>query len=53
VLDATRLYQQTRLAVIEARANRLTDTAALFAALGGGRIGDAGGLSSAEGPSNP
>lgn len=36
VLDATRLYQQSRLAVIDARATRLADTAALFAALGGG-----------------
>ena len=36
VLDATRLYQQSRLAVIDARALRLADTAALFAALGGG-----------------
>lgn len=36
VLDATRLYQQARLGVIEARANRLADTAALYAALGGG-----------------
>lgn len=36
VLDATRLYQQARLGVIEARTNRLADTAALYAALGGG-----------------
>ncbi|WP_440225092.1 efflux transporter outer membrane subunit [Dokdonella sp. MW10] len=36
VLDATRLYQQARLSVIEARATRLSDTAALYAALGGG-----------------
>lgn len=43
VLDATRLYQQSRLAVIEARALRLADTAALFAALGGG-FGDASGI---------
>lgn len=43
VLDATRLYQQSRLAVIEARALRLADTAALFAALGGG-LGDAPGF---------
>ncbi|SFN29504.1 efflux transporter, outer membrane factor (OMF) lipoprotein, NodT family [Dokdonella immobilis] len=41
VLDATRLYQQTRLAVIDARATRLADTAALYAALGGG-FADAG-----------
>ena len=43
VLDATRLYQQSRLAVIDARATRLADTAALFAALGGG-FGDNGNL---------
>ena len=36
VLDATRLYQQARSAVIEARAARLADTAALYTALGGG-----------------
>jgi NodT family efflux transporter outer membrane factor (OMF) lipoprotein len=36
VLDATRLYQQARLALIQARAARLNDTAALYAALGGG-----------------
>jgi NodT family efflux transporter outer membrane factor (OMF) lipoprotein len=42
VLDATRLYQQARLGVIEARANRLADTAALYAALGGGFGEDAG-----------
>ena len=36
VLDATRLYQQARLGVIDARALRLADTAALYAALGGG-----------------
>lgn len=36
VLDATRLFQQARLSVIEARAARLTDTAALYTALGGG-----------------
>jgi len=36
VLDATRQYQQTRIGLIEARAARLSDTAALYAALGGG-----------------
>lgn len=40
VLDATRLYQQSRLAVIDARAARLADTAALFASLGGGFDGN-------------
>lgn len=43
VLDATRQYQQSRISVIEARATRLADTAALFAALGGG-YGDAGAM---------
>src|SRR4029077_7143797 len=33
VLDATRLYQQARIALIQARAARLADTAALYAAL--------------------
>jgi NodT family efflux transporter outer membrane factor (OMF) lipoprotein len=36
VLDATRQYQQARIALIQARAARLSDTAALYAALGGG-----------------
>ncbi|HET6545183.1 MAG TPA: efflux transporter outer membrane subunit [Rhodanobacteraceae bacterium] len=36
VLDSTRQYQQARIALIQARAARLTDTAALYAALGGG-----------------
>lgn len=36
VLDATRNYQQARIALIQARATRLADTAALYAALGGG-----------------
>ncbi len=40
VLDATRLYQQTRIAHIQARAARFSDTAALYAALGGGLRGD-------------
>lgn len=38
VLDATRTFQQARLAAIDARAARLADTAALYAALGGGVI---------------
>ncbi len=37
VLDATRNYQQARIALIQARATRLADTAALYAALGGGQ----------------
>ncbi|NCT66551.1 MAG: efflux transporter outer membrane subunit [Rhodanobacteraceae bacterium] len=36
VLDATRQYQLARIALIQARAARLADTAALYAALGGG-----------------
>jgi NodT family efflux transporter outer membrane factor (OMF) lipoprotein len=41
VLDATRQYQQTRIGLIQARAARLADTAALYAALGGGWSGGA------------
>ena len=36
VLDATRQYQQARIGLIQARAARLADTTALYAALGGG-----------------
>jgi NodT family efflux transporter outer membrane factor (OMF) lipoprotein len=36
VLDATRQYQQARIGLAQARGARLTDTAALFVALGGG-----------------
>lgn len=36
LLDAQRSYQQTRIGLIEARAARYADTAALFTALGGG-----------------
>lgn len=36
VLEATRQFQQARLAVIEARSLRLSDSVGLFAALGGG-----------------
>lgn len=36
VLDATRQQQQARIALIQARAARLADTAALYSALGGG-----------------
>jgi NodT family efflux transporter outer membrane factor (OMF) lipoprotein len=35
LLDAERSYQQARIALIQARAARLADTAALYAALGG------------------
>jgi NodT family efflux transporter outer membrane factor (OMF) lipoprotein len=36
VLNAEQAYQQARLSLIQAEANRFTDTAALFQALGGG-----------------
>jgi outer membrane protein TolC len=36
VLDATRQHQQARIGLIQARAARLADTAALYTALGGG-----------------
>jgi NodT family efflux transporter outer membrane factor (OMF) lipoprotein len=36
VLDATRQHQQARIGLIQARAARLADTAALYVALGGG-----------------
>jgi NodT family efflux transporter outer membrane factor (OMF) lipoprotein len=36
LLDAQRTYQQARVALIQAQANRYADTAALFVALGGG-----------------
>lgn len=36
LLNAERSYQQTRIALIQARTARLADTAALYAALGGG-----------------
>jgi len=36
LLSAERQYQQARIAEIAARASRLADTAALYAALGGG-----------------
>ena len=35
-LDAQRTYLSTRVALVQARAARFTDTAALFQALGGG-----------------
>jgi NodT family efflux transporter outer membrane factor (OMF) lipoprotein len=36
VLDVTRQYQQTHIGLIQARAARLADTAAVYTALGGG-----------------
>lgn len=47
VLDATRQYQQARIGLIHARAARLADTAALYAALGGGWQSGAANLASA------
>lgn len=48
VLEAVRQYQQARIGLIQARAARLADTAALYAALGGGlRDGDARALADA------
>ena len=41
VLDATRQYQQARIGLVQARAARFADTAALYSALGGGWQGDA------------
>jgi len=36
LLDAQREYEQARVSLVQARANRYADTAALFQALGGG-----------------
>jgi outer membrane protein TolC len=36
LLNAEQTYQQAKLALVQAQAARLTDTAALFQALGGG-----------------
>ena len=36
LLDVQRIYQQTRIALVQAQATRYADTAALFQALGGG-----------------
>jgi len=36
LLNAQQTYQQARIALVQAQANRLADTAALFQALGGG-----------------
>ncbi|MBF0532530.1 MAG: efflux transporter outer membrane subunit [Candidatus Omnitrophica bacterium] len=42
LLDAQRQFEQARIGVIQAQAQRFTDTAALFQALGGGWMGRAG-----------
>ncbi|MDE2476669.1 MAG: TolC family protein, partial [Alphaproteobacteria bacterium] len=36
LLNAQQSYQQTRIALLQAEANRFADTAALYQALGGG-----------------
>ena len=36
LLDAQRTYQQARIALVQAQANRFADTVALFQSLGGG-----------------
>ena len=36
MLNADQAYQQARLSLVQAEADRFTDTAALFQALGGG-----------------
>jgi outer membrane protein TolC len=36
LLTAEQTYQQTRISLVQAQANRFSDTAALFQALGGG-----------------
>lgn len=51
MLSAQQQYQQARIALIQARAARLADTAALYAALGGGWQGTA--TASADVPSEP
>jgi NodT family efflux transporter outer membrane factor (OMF) lipoprotein len=50
VLDATRQYQQARIGLIQARAARLSDTAALYAALGGSWTNTAAAVASATDP---
>lgn len=53
LLDAQRSYQQALIALIQARAARLGDTAALYAALGGGWRSDNGNASPAKNTSAP
>ncbi len=43
VLNAENTYAQARLALVQAQAARLADTAALFQALGGGLVAPSGG----------
>jgi len=51
LLEAERSYQQARIGLIQARSARLADTAALYAALGGGWRNDAGMATPASTPS--
>ena len=53
LLDAQRQYQQARIALVQARATRYADTAALFQALGGGWGHGAGPHERIENPSRP
>ncbi|HXS72955.1 MAG TPA: efflux transporter outer membrane subunit [Rhodanobacteraceae bacterium] len=48
LLDAERQYQQALIQLIQARAARLADTAALYAALGGGWQGNASQIASTK-----
>ena len=52
LLDAERSYQQARINLIRARASRLSDTAALYTALGGGWRQAAGPAASATTPAS-
>ena len=53
LLDAERSYQQAHITLIQARAARLSDTAALYTALGGGWRRDAAApVATAASPSN-
>ena len=52
LLDAERSYQQALITQIQARASRLSDTAALYTALGGGWRSDEGQAAPAS-PSSP
>lgn len=53
LLDAERSYQQARITLIQARAARLSDTAALYTALGGGWRSDANAPATAPAASTP
>ncbi|MEO8459345.1 MAG: efflux transporter outer membrane subunit [Dokdonella sp.] len=53
VLDATRQYQNAIILLIQARAARLSDTAALYAAFGGGWQGDGAPTADAAGAVSP